>query len=237
MKTKLITTADGAYELAKAILAARGEVAGGQQRYLQSLWLSTQRELGVEPQQRGRRARLDEGGVKAQLAALVAVHERLYEGVLRACSEGLPGGEARAGELNRRTNFARTALYSVRSWIRAGNDVGGMVAERVTKGAIAVERVPRQRNRSAKQLTSAAERQSKQLVATLLALAETDKGAAAHEFELLMGQLVEIAAGAGLSVEPTETAAPPVPRSQAPPLPFMVRPTETTVQRQRARPS
>lgn len=241
MNTKLTKTTDGILALTKAILAGTAAAAQGQQSYLQSLVLGTQAELGVAPRKRaaaGRRPRLDEAGIKGQLKALDTVHERFYEAVLTACREIAPRGDAK--ELNRLSNFARTALYSVRLFIRAGNDLSALAAERVTKESLRVTRPPREL--TPRRLKGLAERQSKQLVSTLLALSETDREAAAAEFELLMGQLAHIAEEAGFTIEAAE--APRAPQARAAPSrpigvpgPFHVRPTETLVERQRARPS
>lgn len=239
----IVTSPEGVFTLTKTILKAVGAANDGRQFYLQSLLLATQKELGSEPRKRsGRAMKLDEASIQGQLAALRSVHDRFYEAVLRACSEGLPGGEARAKELNRRSNFARTALSALRAYIRAGKDVTALAAVRVTKASLAVPKAARQvRQLSPKRLAAAAERQSKQLVVTMIALAEADKQAAAAEFETLMGQLAMIAEEAGLKIEgPGAQEEPVAPRAQAPPprpLPFHVRATETSVRRQMERPA
>jgi|GEM_PF-3016575 len=178
--------------LAKSVLTAAQDIDTGRTSYLRYLIADTQAELGAKPRKiRGKPNKLDEKEVEGQLAALNKVNARFYEIVVKAASETIPPAtKDRAIELNRRTNFARSAASTVRSWVRAGNDVTILAPTRVTKGELVVPaRVPRAP--SAKRLKAAAERQSKDLVKTLLLLSEVNKEAAAYELQMVMGQLVD----------------------------------------------
>lgn len=189
-KGYLATPADiGA--LTKAILAGQSAAEHGKGTYLKSLVAVTTEELGAPARAHAMKApRLKAEGVVLQLTALEAVHKRFYEAVVAAASEHLPPGKSgRAKELNRRTNFARSAFSTVRGYIKAGNDVTALVAARVVKAALAV---PRQvRAMTPKRLKTRVEKQAKDLVSTLIALGERDQRTAAAELETLMGQLTD----------------------------------------------
>lgn len=185
-----VANADEIHALSKTILAAEASSETGRGTYLRALVATTQKELGAKPRSRGatgRKAKISDAGIAEQVAALNAVHERFYEAVTRAASEGLPGGTARAPELNRRTNFARSSLSTVRSWIKAGNDVTTLVVGRLTKSALRTERAVRPKQ--AGRLRRSVEARSKAFMVSVLELAEADKPAALNELELLIGQL------------------------------------------------
>lgn len=112
--------------------------------YLRALVATTQAELGSKPRLRtsGEESpSLDAEAVKTQLAALEAVHSRFYEIVL----DNIDGN---ADERNRRSGFARSAMSTVRGYIRAGFDITLVAAARITKAALA-ESVPTRRVRVA----------------------------------------------------------------------------------------
>jgi hypothetical protein len=140
-KNYVATAADIA-ALAKAYsaaLEASGNVRG---HYLRALVATTQAELGAKPRQRtsaDETPTLDAEAVKTQLAALEAVHEKFYAVVL-------DNVEGNAEERNRRSGFARSAVSTVRAYVRSGRDITLLAASRVTKAALA-QAVPTKRAR------------------------------------------------------------------------------------------
>ena len=174
----------------KGIIEAIHTAEGGRGSYLRMLIGTTQHELGLEPRKRSTKAsKLDADGIAAQVAALTAVHERFYAIVTKIASDAIPASKGKATELNRRTNFARTAMSVVRTWIRAGGDLASLAPRTATKASLAVERATAVKPASARALKGKAEAQSKGLMATLMGLADTDKAAAIDEMQLVLGQI------------------------------------------------
>jgi hypothetical protein len=202
-------TDDDISKLAKAILDGEAQADTGRTSYLRTLVAVTQKELGAEPRQRMSKAdKLKAEGISEQLAALTTVHDRFYALVLEAAGKATPANaKDRATEVNRKTNFARTALYAVRSWIRAGHDVTALAAAKVTKAALAVKAAT-PKPQSVKRIKARVERESKALVSSLMALADSDKGAAVAELNLLMNQVTaQLLALAGPPVADAAQAA------------------------------
>lgn len=226
--------------LTSSIINAGTQIVEGQQTYLKMVVGTTIHELGAKPAKsrtRGRQPKLSEEQIKAQLSALESVNERFYQAVLDAASEGLPrGAKERATLLNRRTNFARSAVSTVRSYIRAGNDITLVDPATCTKRSLQVERAARPP--SVARMRRAVENRSKALMASVLNLVDTDKAAAREEIELLMGQLAnELASLGGVTMREAPRGrgreAPPEAEGRGIFVPL----TETQVVRQQARPS
>lgn len=172
-----------------------------------------------------------------QLTALQTVHDRYYAIVVEVCSDHLPPGKAKALELNRRTNYARTAFRAARNWIRAGNDLTAVPPSRITKKSLDV--APRVRPPSPRRLKTRVEARSKALIASIIELANHDKAGAIGELELVMGQcaqqLAELIPG-GATRDPRQAMREHRPlRAKGGSLFMPV--TETQVIRQQARPS
>lgn len=114
---------------------ARQQIAGATvpATYLRVLIATTQSELGTEPRQRTTKVgKIDADTIQLHLTTLEAVHERFYAIVLRVAQETYRG----ARERNVATNFARTALSTLRSWMRAGHDIRDLAAARVSKESL-----------------------------------------------------------------------------------------------------
>lgn len=223
--------------IATTILSAAESGNTGQRNYLKTLIATTQKALGVEPRLRaGKPAKLDEAATLVQLKALQEVHERFYGIVVKVAGEAVPAGTKDRGiAINRLSNFARTALSAVRSWVRAGHDITSIAAKTSTKASLAVKAAT-PRAPSPVALKSRAERESKGLVATLMALADADRGAAVTEMQLIVGQLADQMAAMG--IKPTRD----LDQATAHGLPFRSKstifiPTETQIVRQQSRPS
>jgi hypothetical protein len=142
-KNYVATPADIA-ALAKAYseaLEASGKVRG---HYLKALIATTQHALGVKPRMRSGnedKPSLEADAIRVQLSALEETHAKFYEVVLDNVS-GNPE------ERNRKSGFARSAVSTVRAYVRAGFDITLVSAVRVTKAALAAA-VPTKRARIA----------------------------------------------------------------------------------------
>lgn len=220
-------------------LQAAQSVTDGHQTYLRALVATAQKELGVKPRARaaaGRPHRLSDEEIAKQLAALAMVHRRFYEIVVRVIDDSLTGVPAkeRVAQKNRRSNFARTALYSARIYVRSGHDMTALVPSKISKSSLAVT-VPT-KPPTAKRLKSRLERLSKTFVTAMLELGETDKAAAVTELDTLIGIMASQLATLG--VHPARD----IERAVAEHKPFksgatLFIPTQSTVLRQQARPS
>jgi len=237
IESKGYVAADSDVEhVAQTIIQAAQAHEAGRGNYLRMLIATTQQALGVEPRKRqsGKQPKLDEDGIAKQLNALSDVHERFYAVVTKVVSAAVPTGKDRALEINRKTNFARTAMSVVRRWIKAGNDLTALVPKAVTKAQLAVAATPRAI--SAQALATKAERESKSLMATILGLVDADKGKAVEELQLLLGQITTQLVTLGVAA--TKDAA----ASYAEQRPLRIgkmlfAPTATQVIEQRSRPS
>lgn len=165
-------------ELTQSLLSAEATTLESRTTYLRALVATTQAELppGKPP---------DKATV---LGVLQGVHERFYEAVTKAVQSAVaPRTADRAKVVNRKTNFARTALYAVRAWVKADGNLATLKVRNVTKVSLAVE--PKVRPMSATRLTRRLEKLSSRLMAGVLALIETDKPTAIREIETIAGQL------------------------------------------------
>lgn len=171
--------------------------------YLRAVIAVTIEALGAEQRQRnGKVVKLDEDEQARQLEALEKTLARFYPLVVKRYNDGLPPGPKRAEELNRLTNWARSAALVVRNWIRAGNDLRTVAAAKATKASLAV--TPRARAPSPGRIKARVERASKDLIARMLELASVDRATAISEIELAIGQLA--AQLEELGVKPTRDA-------------------------------
>jgi hypothetical protein len=142
-KNYVATSADIA-AIARAYSEALDASTNVRGHYFRALVATTQSELGAKPRQRSSEpeATLDADGISAQLSALETVHERFYATVLETVS-------GNAEERNRRSGFARSAVSTVRAYVRAGFDITLVAAARITKAAMAAVLPPTKRPRVA----------------------------------------------------------------------------------------
>lgn len=231
-----LATEEDVAKVAQSVLNAIADADNGRRTYLKVLIATTQNELGSKPRVRaGKTAKLDAAGVAEQIKALDAVHERFYAVVLKVVGDSVPTGtKERALEINRRSNFARTAMYVVRGWVRAGNDLTTLGVQSVTKSSLFIKR--KSKPPSGRVLKARAEKESKSLVGTLMALADADKEAAVEELQLIMGQVASQLVALGVAA--TKDAA----QSLAEHRPLRIgkmlfAPTDTQIVRSQARPS
>jgi hypothetical protein len=171
--------------IAKAYSSAISAGQGARGAYLRALIATTQHELGAKPRLRTSHGDpLNKESIAAQLKALETVHARFYEVVL-------DNVEGTADERNSRSNFARSAVSTVRAYVRAGNDLTLLAAARASKSALAaaspapkrskVVSVPVLRNRADKAV---------QALATLGdTLAKVDKAQAVEVLEQALSKI------------------------------------------------
>lgn len=180
------------------LLAHSQGMVAGRSTYLKALIATTQHELGEAPRQRSAKTsgKLTDDEIAGQLAALEKTHERFYAVVMKTAGDKLPPGKEKARELNRRTNFARTSVSAVRVWIRAGHDLTGLAAARVTKAALLIRRPARQRAVSPKRLHNRVTRYAERLVSEVRIYLRADRDAAVADLQALIGRLVKLT-GAG----------------------------------------
>lgn len=115
-----------------------------------------------------------------QLAALRNVHERYYPAVLR----GVGGDALAAAERNRKATFARTAVSTVRQFVRNGGNLCTLDVATVSKGALRLASHPRHVNnaRSLATCTTA-------LVRAAGRMLTEDPAKARAQLEVAQGQL------------------------------------------------
>lgn len=236
-KHYLATDAD-IKQVAEVVLEARSAEANGKESYLRILAAKTIAALGAPSRARTAKVpKLSPEDIKLHVAAFEQTHEHCYNIVTAAIDERVPAHQrGRGTEINRLANFARTSASSIRTWIKAGNDITAVVVDKLTKSMLKVANRPR-RSPSVAVLKQQAENQSKRLITKLLALAEADKGAAVTEFRLLMGQLatqLQEMAGGKVTRKMDVAAAELMPLRIGSTV-FV--PTESQVLRQEARPS
>lgn len=175
-------------EITKAVLDAQLTGTGGRADYLKALIATTQHALGSPPKQRNAPSSKIVAETRVRhLLALEETHKIFYGSVDKAAREILGLGR-NAKELNRRTNFARSAMSTVRAWIRVGNDITGLAAARVTKSSLAVI-AKKQKVTSPKVLTNRVRKYQNRFLQNVIKLSETDKDAARETLETIMAKL------------------------------------------------
>lgn len=178
-----VATAQDITTLTKSLFSANNSASTSRQSYLRSLIATSQAAL-LSKDKNGLMLPTEE----AALAALNHTHEEFYPIVLKIAQASTPKKtEDRATVINRRTNFARTAVSCVRIWIKAGNDLGTLDPMTATKAFLTVE--PVAPTPTPEGLTSKAEKQSEAILDTLAALRDLDYAAAVAEFQAIIARL------------------------------------------------
>lgn len=182
--------------IAKEVLNAQKQGSEGRANYLRELVLATQLELGQNPRQRsGEISKVKDEEREEQLTALETVHSRFYAIVMRIARDKIEGPDRGGLQLNRRTGFARSSMSTIRKWVRAGNDVTGLVASRIIKRMLVIP--GRRKGPSVKVLGNQARRYGTSLEATLVTFAHADADAAREEWVRLKVRMERIFARAG----------------------------------------
>lgn len=192
-----VATEDDIRNLAGGVIDALSSANDNRLHYLRALIGTTQHELGAPSRHRtvkGTKIR-DEDVLNSHIEALEAVHAKFYGIVMKTTKEKLAGitseGGKKGDEVNKRTNYARTAFSRANRWVRAGNDITSLVAAKVIRTALEVDGGKR-RKPSPSRLATRATRQTKQLLETLRTLAAADHDAAMAGLEALMKKLVAL---------------------------------------------
>lgn len=186
--------------LTQGIVAGSRQSVSGQGTYLRALVATLQHELEAPVRLRaGKGAKLTPEITGAHLQALEAVHERFYNIVVATARKASDS----PSDLNKSTNFARTAKSKLRGWIRAGGDVRALAAARVTHAALVVDRPSAPP--TAKRLLSAAQRARERLTEATAALAKQDASGATTFLETVLANLVSTLSQMG--AVPTKDAA------------------------------
>jgi hypothetical protein len=133
------TTTASIERLAASIIDSTQRIESGRGLYFQALILNTQAELGVAPRQRNApAARLSEADTAAHLAAFETVAKRFLQCVVKVAKATVPVPDA--AMLRQRTGFTRSAASTIRSYIRASNDITHVAAHKATKRSLAIPR-------------------------------------------------------------------------------------------------
>lgn len=159
-------------QITREVLQAQAAGSSGRASYLKSLVAVTRQERGItairkHTQPIGHEER------SLQIDALEAVHAKFYAIVIRTI------GKCPALELNRKSNFARSAKSTLRSWIKAGNDIGALDPAKVTKRMLAVE-TRKRRIPSTHILTKRAKRYLSYFDDVVSKMADADRSTAAE---------------------------------------------------------
>lgn len=242
MKPNYVSTEQDIETSTRQMIGAVNTATQTRGEYLPRLVATAQHELEIvaKPRSAGRVAKLTDEEMQRQIAGVTLVHERFYAVVLREWDAAIPKGtKDRAKVLNSRTNYARTAVSILRTYIRSGKSLATVSPHTVNlRDTLKIVGPKRSRAVSPTVLRKRAEKEAHAFMSTVLALGETDKAAAISELELLVGQLAqqltELSAARATTDAKVATAEHRplrVGRSMFVPV------TETQVIRQRANPS
>lgn len=195
-----IATATEVEKLARTILDADGLSTGGRSTYFKAVVATTQAELGSGPRMRNAKAaKLDEAEVTAHLKAFETVAARFHDAVLKAAQEIQP--KPTSDELRSRTAFSRSALSTVRGYIRGGNDVRALAAHKATKRALATPMSKRKFTVEILKARATALSEKLAEVAKNLHAANREEAA-----KVMQGVLAQLTVAAGLSAHMTRDA-------------------------------
>lgn len=130
-------------KLTRMLSTSSTTLSFGRNCYLKALVATTQHMLSngkaVRVSAHGTKLKDDE--IKAQLAVLMATHDRFYAVVTETAAEAIGANVPDRGiEINRQTNFARTALSTARRYVKTGNSLLGLEIKQVSKTSMQVDR-------------------------------------------------------------------------------------------------
>ena len=193
-----IATATDVEKLTHTILEADLASTGARGTFLKAVVGTTQAELGSPPRMRNTKGdRLDEETTKAHMTAFEAVSKRFTEAVNKVAQAIEP--KPSADEMRSRTAFARSALSTVRGFIRAGNDVRALAAHKVTKAALATPKTKR------KFTVDSLKKRAVSMGEELAAIAKNLQAAnSAEAKETVTNILAQLATAAGLTQHTTK---------------------------------
>lgn len=183
-----VANASDIQRLTESILDGDAAATEGRSTYLSALVGTIQHELGSAPRMRTATApRLSEEEIATHLKALRDVYTRFHEAVVRAVKSRLTRYDAEY--VRSKTRFSVSAASTVRSYVRAGNDIRALAASRVTKEGLATPRgrrkyTPESLQRRAAQLGEA-------LVAVARNLHAANRAVAADVLRPILSELAQ----------------------------------------------
>lgn len=141
-KHYVVTNVNEIERLTTEIVTADDTSTVGKGTFLKALVATVQHELESPPRLRTTQApKLSEENTAVHLAALKEVYSRFYEAVERAVKAKMTKHDPEY--LRSKTRFAVSAASTVRSYVRASNDIRALAASRVTKAMLATPRARR----------------------------------------------------------------------------------------------
>lgn len=177
-------------KLAEAILDGEATASEGRGTYLSALVATVQHELGSEPRLRAATApKLSEDDITAHLKALRTVYTRFHESVVAAVKSRMTRYDA--DFVRSKTRFSVSAASTVRSYIKAGNDIRALAAGRVTKEGLATPRA--RRKYTPESLQRRAQTLGEALVAVARNLHATNRALAADTLRPIFAELAQAA--------------------------------------------
>lgn len=198
-----VASATDIEQLAGSILDADQSSATGRGTYLKALVATTQSELGQTPRQRNARAeQMNAEQIAAQLKVFEAVFVRFHDAVVRVAKNTLPDPDADL--LRQRTGFSRSAGSTVRSYIRAGNDIKALAVGKITKASLAVPRT--RRTLTVDAMKKRADKLVNQLKDLARNLAAANKGVATDTFKPIVALLATMSGLADVETKDTTEA-------------------------------
>lgn len=225
-KADYCVSMDVVRNLATQHLSAQQAVSQTHGAYFRILLATTQKEICGKPTLRAR-PKMDTPTAEElaeHLEAFEKAHAALYATVLDAVRssdvEDRPNLSTdemnrRAKERNRRSNFARSAASTLRTFIKRGGNVLRLAVHTATKNAVAGMTPERDDAEPSEDRTPAkADRAAERIVELAEALAETDKARAATVLQSALAKLGEVLVRIG----PRSTTKPSVAMEEHRPL-------------------
>lgn len=190
-----IATDSDIQKVAGDIIDGVQKIDSGRGTFLKMAVATTQSDLGSEPRLRNAKPkRLNDDEVVLHMKTFQAVAERFYDAVLAVARATVPEPDTMI--VRQRTAFARSALSTVRGYIRAGNDIRTLAAARCTKASLATPRTRRTMT------VQAMRRRAERTATDLIALAE-NLNAANHEIaQTVVGPIIaQLINASGISTD------------------------------------
>lgn len=195
-----VASASDVASIAAAVFSADQQSIEGRTTYMKAMVATVQAELGSKPRLRnGTAPKLSTEDTALHLKAFEAVATRFLDAVTEAALKANP--DAKGLGLASMTGFARSSASTLRSYIRANNDIRALAAGSVSKRALAV---PRTRRRlTADALKRRLERVKDDVLAITKNLMALNKADAQAALAPLIGALVK---AAGMADKPARDA-------------------------------
>lgn len=170
--------------------------------YLKVLVATTQAELDISVRKRTvKMPRPADEAVRGQMRVMVTVHKRLYASVLKKARQNKPRNPK---EMNKWTNFARSAKAKLKKWLLAGNDLRALVPAKLIHADLEVSRGSRGWTRDRFQKRAGA--WAGHLVAAATAYAKEDRETAVATLESAVAQLTTLLAELGTAAAKSSAA-------------------------------